>query len=385
MDRPAAVASVIVALVVVTACIGYFVTMTDHRGDGAVTTSVVGVGEFNSVELGVTSKDLKELGYSIGDKILVSANGKEYNATYVYICAGVGTLDSFINTNDPLDDNNVTFAIFNADVWTCSGCEIGDVIELKKNGRDPNIPVLEKYLRGQVDDRSLFTDEEYSNFRAVVSAGMKEGILFRSVSPFTAGYERSEVAADFYERNGIENIVSIGDVPAHVERCRNLYGDDYYPVKLYDTGKAFVKNIDPVFTRSPLDFREVLLTISEMEGSVAVNCQLGKDRTGLTVSILLALTGASYEEIRSEYLLTYVNLYGVEVGSEEYDVLGRMMFDRALYVMDNPDATEQAGLIDWNVLEGYDFDVGRIVLKFLKESAMMTDAEIDKVIDKIAA
>lgn len=384
MDRTAGVASVVIVLIVFAACVGYSMIPTDSDDDGTINTSVIGVGEFNSVELDVTSKDLEEFGCTIGDKILVSVNGMEYNATYVYICTGVGSLDAFVNTDNPSSDENVTFAIFNADVWLSSGCKIGDEVELKKNGKDPNISVLKKYLKGMVDDRSLFTDEEYSNFRAVESDGLKENLLFRSVSPFIAGYERSEIAVGFYEQNGIKNIVSMGDAPTSVDKCRALYGNDYYPVKLFDEGKVFIKNVDPIFTRSPLEIRDVLLTISDMEGSIALNCQMGKDRTGLIVSIILALTGSSYEEVKAEYLMSYVNLYDIEVGSEEYEALGRMMLDRILYLLENPGATEQAGMIDWSILDEYDFDVGRIIPKFLKEYAEMTDADIEKVIDKFA-
>jgi protein-tyrosine phosphatase len=51
-------------------------------------------------------------------------------------------------------------------------------------------------------------------------------------------------------------------------------------------------------------------------GGVAFHCASGKDRTGLLALVLLALAGATPEEIAADYLLTFVRMKPV------YDALG---------------------------------------------------------------
>ena len=111
---------------------------------------------------------------------------------------------------------------------------------------------------------------------------------------------------------------------------------------------------------------------------------VGKDRTGMVIAMLQALTGSTYDQIKAEYLQSFVNLYGIDVGSEEYETLGRMMFDRLFYVFAYPELSDMAGSVDWSVLDGYQFDMEQITLNFLKNYANMTDAEIDRLIDRLS-
>lgn len=103
----------------------------------------------------------------------------------------------------------------------------------------------------------------------------------------------------------------------------------------------------------------------DSDGKTVINCYLGKDRTGLVVSMMLALTGSSYEEVKHEYMLSYVNHYRVEEGSEEYKVLGNIMFDRYFYLLGHLDIVEIHGDFDWSVLDDYVFDLKAISIDFL--------------------
>ena len=126
------------------------------------------------------------------------------------------------------------------------------------------------------------------------------------------------------------------------------------------------------------------MAIAESDGKIVINCQLGKDRTGMVIAMLQALTGSTYDHIKAGYLQSFVNLYGIDVGSEEYETLGRMMFDRLFYVFAHPELADMAGSVDWSVLDGYQFDMEQITLNFLKNYANMTDAEIDCLIDRLS-
>ena len=352
--------------------------------DDCLYVTLIGPAEFGGVELDLTEEDLRGIGCEFGDRVLIEINGKKIDAIFVTSYSGVGILDAYVSTQTVPTEETLTLGMFNADVWGITGCKAGDVAKVVKNGTDPNISKLQKYLAGTIEDMTGIPEEQFANFRAVGSPNMKGDLLYRSVSPFREGTLRSEVAVQLYEANGIEYILSIGDEPSKVEACRQMYGDSYYLVQLYDSGNVFIESINPSLNIHPDDLRRIMMTIAESDGRIVINCQLGKDRTGMVIAMLQALTGSTYDQIKAEYLQSFVNLYGIDVGSEEYETLGRMMFDRLFYVFAYPELSDMAGSVDWSVLDGYQFDMEQITLNFLKNYANMTDAEIDRLIDRLS-
>ena len=61
--------------------------------------------------------------------------------------------------------------------------------------------------------------------------------------------------------------------------------------------------------------------LSEHETPYDVHCVEGKDRTGFAIMMLEMLIGFDTDEIVADYMTTYENYYGVEVGSEAYDMI----------------------------------------------------------------
>lgn len=116
--------------------------------------------------------------------------------------------------------------------------------------------------------------------------------------------------------------------------------------------------------------------IADSEGATCINCLLGKDRTGLVCAMMLALTGSSYDEIKEEYMITYMNLYDIEKGSEEYEVIGKIIFDRAFYTMEHPEILVEVCNFDWRVMDGHVFDLKEITYDFLTQQAGMTAEEM---------
>ena len=104
----------------------------------------------------------------------------------------------------------------------------------------------------------------------------------------------------------------------------------------------------------------------------------------LVCAMMMALTGSDYEDVKRKYMLSYVNLYGVEEGSEEYEVIGKMMFDRYFYLLGHPGIEEQEEHFDWSVIDDYEFDAKGITESFLREQAGMTDAEIGLLLERIS-
>ena len=80
--------------------------------------------------------------------------------------------------------------------------------------------------------------------------------------------------------------------------------------------------------------------MSEMDGPYLVHCTEGKDRTGFVCMLLEALTGASYQEIVDDYMLTYDNYYEINEVKDKakYDViLDKNLVAMLLTVVGDPD------------------------------------------------
>ena len=356
----------------------------DDDEEKVVTTSVRGEGEYKGIELECTIQDIYDMGCDIGDMILVETNGHTYNATFVKGYSGIGVMGAYISIPDNALNKHASFGAFNVRIWDHSGCKVGDTVTLKKNGVDPIFSKIPHYIAGTPKHYDGISPKEvFCNFRAVDTIGIKENEIYRSVSPYRAHTQRSEMVAELYEEEGIEYILSLGDTESKVNECKEAYGDSYYPVKLCEEGKVIVMNIDSNFNREPSDLRKALLALADTEGKVVINCYQGKDRTGMICAIIEALTGSDFEEVKKEYMQSYVNHYGIEEGSEEYEVVGKMMFDRFFYLLEHPEIVEQAGNFDWSVIDGYVFDLKAISLNYLREYAEMTDDEIDRVLDRV--
>ena len=61
--------------------------------------------------------------------------------------------------------------------------------------------------------------------------------------------------------------------------------------------------------------------LSEGETPYLVHCLEGKDRTGFAIMVLEALMGWNATQITDDYMQTYANYYGIEPGTEKYDLI----------------------------------------------------------------
>ena len=101
------------------------------------------------------------------------------------------------------------------------------------------------------------------------------------------------------------------------------------------------------------------------EGSIGISCSQGKDRTGVYCAMLEALAGASYQEVRDDFLLSMCNYYGIEEGSEEYDTVGWMGIDRIFYIFRDPEVLEHVTDVDWSGMDIREYDAEAIVTGYL--------------------
>ena len=157
------------------------------------------------------------------------------------------------------------------------------------------------------------TDAEYANFRVVTTTGMGEDALYRSSSPINPEIGRNAEADAAAQAAGIKAFMNMADTQAEAEAYAG-YADTYYAGQ----NKIFL-GLPVAFTTD--EFKTGLADgyrfIASNDGPYLIHCTEGKDRTGLGVAVLEALMGASIEEIKTDYLQTYINYYNVVDGVQQ--------------------------------------------------------------------
>ncbi len=202
------------------------------------------------------------------------------------------------------------------------------------------------YLLGELtrtdnrDDYSSLSDEEYANFRAVSGGKLKAGVLYRSSNPVNPELGRNTYADAALEAAGVTVIMNIAD-EEDTARGYEGFEDSYYSrqqVVYLGVGVDFAS------AEFKSAFADGLRFFAENKGIYAVHCKEGKDRAGFVSAILLCLAGGSYEELIEDYMLTYVNYYGVERDTEMYAAIAESNIVKSLKVAFEVESLEEADL-----------------------------------------
>ena len=89
-----------------------------------------------------------------------------------------------------------------------------------------------------------------------------------------------------------------------------------------------------------------LVEMTKHPAPCLIHCVEGKDRTGFACALILALAGATPEEIIDDYMLTYANYYGIikEKEPERYDAILVNVKDFLYYMCDADEGTPLSAL-----------------------------------------
>ena len=94
----------------------------------------------------------------------------------------------------------------------------------------------------------------------------------------------------------------------------------------YSLSQQQTLKYDPCFALMKTMFESML----NNDGPFYIHCLEGKDRTGYVCMVIVALCGASYDELVDDYFITYKNYYGIEKGSEKYNVIKELHIDEMI-------------------------------------------------------
>ncbi len=191
------------------------------------------------------------------------------------------------------------------------------------------------------------SDEIFANFRMITLDTIPDGKLYRSASPVHNDAGRSAYAYTLMIASGINAVMNLADSQ---EELTSLFDEEAFDAVEY---RDMYEDDRVIALGMPVDYAsdsfaqgivEGLTFLSKKEPPYLIHCNEGKDRAGFTSMILEALTVADPDTIVEDYMLSYVNYYGTEPGTDKYDLIADKNILEMFRVIAGTDAPDQAQL-----------------------------------------
>ena len=283
--------------------------------------------EFGGVYICCTIEDFNALGFTCGDSVTITfSNGyvlddlPYYNGYYtatgqplLIAYPGYPYIKAAINNGD--------------DLFAAAGLQEGDTASVTLREKGKYAAIQDARDIHYTDKREDYaSDAVFANFRSVQAGSLRHDTLYRSASPCDNQHARAACVDALISEAGVAFILNLADNEQKIQGYLENPGfSSLYFLSLYQDGM-----VEPIALNMNFGSQEFktkaangLAVMAEKEGPYLVHCTEGKDRTGFVCMLLEALCGASYEEIVSDYMITYDNYYGIteEKEKERYDVI----------------------------------------------------------------
>jgi len=290
---------------------------------GLIKATVAGVDKYGNLTLDLPTQVLLDAGFEFGDMVEVQVGTGSFAAPFVtaYSDADVGS--ELVRGPGGDGSANVIIAINMGNFAGTYGVEAGQEVTLSLAEKGTYLAEwLIRQLKRTNNREDYASDEVFANFRSVAVGRMGSGIYYRSSSPVNNELGRAAYADALVKAAGVKTVINLADSEAELEQyfAQEDFNSPYYK-QLYEEGRVILLSMGVDF-RAP-EFKEKLKTGLEFlianEGPYLVHCTEGKDRAGFVSALLEALVGATVDEIKGDYMLTYINYFGVEYGSEQYE------------------------------------------------------------------
>ncbi len=296
--------------------------------------NVAEIEKYGHAQLDITIEDFNDAGFELGDIVTVSAGSYTGDMPYFngyYVDRGEYMVRAYPgHTNIAVCINYGKFA-------ETAGLDVGDsvTITLKEKGGALLLQEISNLVYSN-DRANSASDAAFANFRAV-----SEGKVYRSASPVDNQYNRAQYADTLIREAGVQTVMNMAD---REEEIAALFAaeDDASPYyrELYDAGKVIVLGLAIDFTSDEFaaGIVEGFNFLAERDMPWLVHCVEGKDRSGFAAMMLEALMGWDEEQIVADYMMSYENYYGIEAGTDKYDLIAEKNVKEMLRVVAGLDA-----------------------------------------------
>lgn len=373
MKRTRRSISILIAIVMILSM--SFTAMAEETYS-VLTGTVVEVQKYGNLTMSLEPSEFYEAGFELGDMVEVTIGDEVLEMPFVTSYSDVDTGSLLVR--DSQDNDIVIVAINMGNFSTTYNAEVGDELTFTLSEKEG---YLTEYLLHQLsrtyERYDYATDSIFANFRSIATSGINPGVMYRSSSPVNNVLSRASYADALAEAVGIETIINLADSEEEIEgyMTEEDFDSDYYK-SLYEDGKVInlSMGVDIASEEFGDKLAEGLRFLNENDGPYLIHCTEGKDRAGFVSALLEGLMGASLDEIVIDYMTTYENYYGVEVGTEQYDAIAEsnIMTSLTMIVVGAEKGTDIS-----------DVDLAEAVEGYLEGIGMTTD-EITVLKDKLS-
>ena len=290
-------------------------------------TGVVKDEEFGNVYIDLTIDEFNSKGFAFGDSVNISFDNGRVFEDVPYYSGYYVPVGELLACGYPGYPHVVIARNYGASTWEEFEMTDSSKVTVTLNEKGKYIDIQELYALSYSDDRNNFdSDEQFANFRAVKGGNLREDFFFRSASPCDNQHCRAAYANRFAQESGIKFVLNLSDneekYKAHTQA--DDFVSEYYD-SLYKDGNVLILAMNANYRSD--EFAGILskafYEMSRHDGPCLIHCVEGKDRTGFACALLLALAGASANEIIDDYMITYANYYGItkENNPEKYNAI----------------------------------------------------------------
>lgn len=297
-----------------------------------ITSSISRDEKYDAVTLDFTLEDLEAMGYSLGDAVNVKfSNGLElvdvpfFNGYYV-------------KTGEPVvvaypGQDFVVITYNNMGLFTPAGLKDTDTVEITLSEHGKFLSTQEALSQSYSSDRADYdSDEQFANFRALSGGNLKQDFLFRGASPVDNTHGRAAIVDGLLKKHGIACVVDLAD--SDLDMQGYFSSSEFlstYDKDLYDQGRVATLSMSSNYSSDAYkqSVAAGMRHLMGIGGPAYIHCLEGKDRTGFVCTLIEALAGASYDEMRADYMQTYANYYGITEADapDRYNAVASLYFD----------------------------------------------------------
>ena len=303
---------------------------------------VVEVNQYGHAKLDIAETDLTSAGFDLGDIVTVTCGSYTgdmpvFNGYYV----DRGSCMLRINPRD----GGVSLCVNYGNFSEMTGIGVGDTLNIAIKEKGGALATQEINNLVYSNDRADFpSDAVFANFRPVA-----EGKLYRSASPIDNRANRAHYTDSLIKEAGVQtafNTANTSETIAELIAAED-YASPYYR-DLFERGKVFALEMAVDYTSEAFaaGIVEGFSFLAEGDTPYLVHCREGKDRTGFAIMVLEALMGWSEAQIVADYMQTYSNYYGIEPGTDKYDLIVEKNIQEMLFFMTGLEADTSLAEID---------------------------------------
>ena len=299
--------------------------------------------EFGGAYIDISIDGFNKLGFKFGDSLDLSfSNNVKYNDIGYYSGYYVPAGQELVVGYPGYD--YIKFCInYGDDVYTMNKFDKDTKVTITVNKEGKYKDIEETLSISYSDDITTYdSKEQFANFRMMKAGNLKEGILYRGASPIDNRRNRASTVDSLLKENNIKydidladklitsnTFVSVDNKP--LLGASNFVIGEYFK-ELMDANKVVLLGMAAAYKTD--DFASKMKTMFEAilnnDGPYYIHCLEGKDRTGYVCMVIEALCGATYEELIDDYFITYHNYYGIEKGSNKYEVIKSLHIDEMI-------------------------------------------------------